>query len=222
VLLADDHPAYRAGIRALTELIDGIEICGEAGGTAEALRELRKLMPDMLIADISLYHGNGLQLVERARREFPELRILVCSMYSESVHGERAILAGANGYICKQSATDELLDAIRSVASGGVHVSNALHRKLVDGNACATPTAANHPETALSQRELEVFTLIGNGYTTKEIARELSLSTKTIDTHRDHLKKKLHITDNNRLIRRAVEWVLEASERVPMSPAAVK
>jgi DNA-binding NarL/FixJ family response regulator len=220
VLLADDHPAYRAGIRALTELIDGIEICGEAGGSAEALQRLRRLVPDMLIADISLYHGNGLQLVERAHHEYPELRILVCSMYSESVYGERAMIAGANGYVCKQSSTDELLDAIRRVASGGVYVSDALYRKLLDGNARADPAAANHPESALSQRKLEVFTLMGNGYTTKEIASELSLSTKTVDTHRDHLKKKLHMTDNNRLIRRAVEWVLEASERLPPSPSA--
>jgi DNA-binding NarL/FixJ family response regulator len=211
LLIADDHPAFRAGVKALVAEVDSIEICGEAASEPEALQALRALEPDVLIADISLKGSNGLRLVERARGEMPELKILVCSMYAESAYGDRAILAGANGYVSKQEPAETLLEAIHQVASGDVHISASLYRKLLDRATSRLGNSVNHPEVSLSAREMEVFTLMGNGLSTKEIAQELCVSTKTVDTHREHLKQKLRVPDNNRLIRRAVEWVLEAS-----------
>jgi DNA-binding NarL/FixJ family response regulator len=207
LLIVDDHPTFRAGVAALVEHIDAVEICAEAENTPEAMEKLASCAPDMMIADINLRKGSGLTLIERARKEAPALKILVVSMYEENVYGKRAILAGADGYYCKQDTAEALIAAISAVSAGDLYISTALGKSLLSRHSQGKD-AQSHPEAALSVRELEIFTLFGEGYSTKEIASRLSLSPKTVDTHRDHLKKKIGIPNNNRLLRRAVEWVI--------------
>lgn len=208
LLVVDDHPTFRAGVAALVEHIDTVGICAEAENTPEAMEKLASCAPDMMIVDINLRKGSGLTLIERARKEFPALKILVASMYDENIYGERAILAGADGYYCKQDTADALIKAIETVRAGELHISTALGKRLLARRSRVQEDAQNHPEAVLSPRELEIFTLLGEGYSTKEIAARLSLSPKTVDTHRDHLKKKIGIPNNNRLLRHAVEWVI--------------
>lgn len=162
----------------------------------------------MMIVDLNLKDGSGLKLIKRAKKSYPALKILVASMYDESLYGERAINAGAMGYVCKQDDPDTLVDAINLVSIGQRYISSNLARKLLENDTSAKNPCANEPADILSDRELQVFSLIGSGLSTKEIAAQLHLSTKTIDTHRDHLKRKIGVTDNVRLVHRATEWVM--------------
>jgi DNA-binding NarL/FixJ family response regulator len=208
VLLVDDHPTFREGLRSLISHIDGFRICGEAGGEPEAMGLLTTHSPDMMVVDLNLKEGSGLKLIKRARRANPSLNILVASMYEESIYGERAINAGANGYICKADPPELLLEAITQVSHGKPFYSRRLASRLTDGNRAADANDSTNPEDALSDRELQVFGLIGSGLSTREIADKLHLSPKTVDSHREHIKRKVGISDNVRLVHRAVEWVL--------------
>lgn len=206
--MVDDHPTFCAGIRSLIEQVDELTVCAEAPDTATAMQLLAADLPDLMLVDINLKQSSGFVLTERARQEYPTLRILVTSMYDESLYGERAINAGANGYINKQEDPEKLIKAMRLVSEGDMFVSRALANRMLERRSTARAIDSNHPETILSERELEIFTLIGSGYSTKEIAVRLSLSPKTVDTHRDHVKKKIGARDNVRLVHRAVEWVI--------------
>lgn len=208
VLIVDDHPTFREGLRSLISHIDGFEVCAEADGESTAMRLLERQSPDLMIADLNLKDGSGLKLVNRARQAYPHLRILVASMYEESVYGERAISNGANGYVCKQDDPDQLAMAIGRVSQGQMFVSKELANRMLVHKLSGGDANAGDLTALLSDRELQVFELIGNGYSTKEIAARLHLSSKTVDTHRDHVKRKMKIDDNVRLVHRAVEWVL--------------
>lgn len=208
ILLVDDHPTFRAGLRSLIGHLEGLQVCAEADDENSAIHVLETEAPDMMIADLNLGGDSGLRLIQRAKQAYPNLHILVASMYEESIYGERAINAGADGYICKQDDPDNLAKAIELVCRGETFISSRLANRILEHKLSGAVMGTDEPGKILSERELQIFSLIGNGYSTKEIAAKLHISPKTVDAHRDHVKHKLGISDNTRLIHRAVEWVL--------------
>ncbi len=208
VLLVDDHPTFREGLKSMIKHIDGMVVSAEADSERAAMQELENNPPDMMIVDLNLGKDSGLRLIQRARHANPELRILVASMYEESMFGERAIIAGANGYICKHDEPESVMRAIETILRGECYISRGLVNRLVERN--QSSSVSRHVELldTLTEREMQVFSLIGNGFSTKEIATKLHISPKTVDAHRDHVKRKIGVSDSTRLVHRAVEWVL--------------
>ena len=209
LLLVDDHPLVRFGLTRLIEDEPDLEICGETGRISEALELARSMLPDLVVIDLSLADGNGLDLVKRLRAHYDDIRILVCSMHDESLFAQRSITAGARGYINKQEATTHIIDAIRHVLSGKVWLSQQMTERLLQGMV----EGQSEPKVAtidkLSDRELEVFALIGRGMGPTQIAEQLHLSVKTIETHREKIKKKLNLRSGSELSRWAIQWTLD-------------
>ncbi len=207
ILIVDDHPIFRQGLAALLNDEQDLEVCGEASDYADALRFIESLRPDFSIIDISLLSSNGLHLIKRIRADNNNIKILVASMHDENRYAERSIRTGANGYINKQEPAENIIEAIRAVLSGKVYLSEAIAERILKRHLQGAEQYSDIPEEVLTDRELEVFSLIGQGHSTKIIADLLSLSSKTIDTHRENIKRKLDVKDNSALIRQAVEWV---------------
>jgi len=186
-----------------------LEVCGEAADMAEALKLLAECPPDVAVVDISLKSGSGLDLIKRMKDRYPEVRSLVWSMHNESLYAPRALQAGALGYISKDQATVRIVDAIRRVLEGKVWLSEVMSENLlqraVGGNQAPVPLS---PINVLSDRELEVFCLIGEGFKTAEIAARMHLSIKTVETYRDRIRVKLAVANGTELARVATEWVL--------------
>jgi DNA-binding NarL/FixJ family response regulator len=209
ILIIDDHPLVRSGLRALIEGEADLSVCCEAASMSEALEELTKITPDFAIIDLSLPDGNGLDLIKRILARHPEVPILVSSMYDESLFAERALRAGAKGYINKQEAGERVIEAIRSILRGNSYLSQRMMERMLQSKAALRQKQSPPAIEQLSNRELEVFEFIGNGLGTREIARRLKLSIKTIETHRANIKKKLGLDSSGELTRRAVQWTLE-------------
>lgn len=209
VLIVDDHPLVRAGIAALIGGEPDLEVCGEAGTFGEALELARGTGPDLAILDLSLAEGSGLELVKRLKRGEHDIRILVCSLHDESLFAQRALNAGAMGYINKQEATSNVIQAIRRVLSGKIYLSKRMTERLLQGFAGGELVGAMPPIRSLTDRELEVFSLIGRGLSTSRIAEQLHLSVKTVEAHREKIKKKLNLDSGSELMRYAVQWTLE-------------
>jgi DNA-binding NarL/FixJ family response regulator len=213
ILLVDDHPMLRRGV---AELINGeaiYEVCGEVGTLADAYAAVNKLKPEMVIIDISLDGNNGVELMKELTYRWPNLPLLAFSMHDEQIYAERALRAGAKGYVMKQHPPEALLEAIKSVLKGKVYLSpqmsDRLLGKLVGAGTSDKPVQS--PIEKLSDRELEVLQLIGKGQTTAQIADKLCLSVKTIETYREHLKQKLSLKSGPELVRYAIEWSLSQS-----------
>ncbi len=210
VLIVDDHPAVREALALRIGRQADLEVCGEAGDVGEALALVADTEPDLAVVDISLKTGNGIDLIKRIRARNERVRILVWSMHSESLYAERALRAGALGYIDKDQATEQIVEAIRRVLQGKVYLSDALAERLLQRAVGAGRQEAAHSAIdTLSDRELEVFRLIGRGVKTVEIAERLHLSVKTIETYRDRIRQKLGVDDGTRLAHQATQWVLE-------------
>jgi DNA-binding NarL/FixJ family response regulator len=207
VLLVDDHPFMRAGLAQLIERQPDLAICGEAGNPAEALRLLPKARPDLVLSDLTMPGRSGLEFVKDLLATEPSLSILVVSMHDEAVYAERALRAGARGYIMKEAGGEALLGAIRQVLGGKVYVSPQMSARILEGLSSRRPRGSSSPIEKLSDREFEVFQLIGEGRSTRDIAAQLHLSAKTVDVHRSHIKEKLELKDATSLIRHAVRWV---------------
>jgi len=210
VLIVDDHPAVREALAIRISQRRDLVVCGEAEDLTEALRLVIQEKPDVAIIDIALKKSNGIDLIKRIKDRDQHVRMLVWSMYSESVYAERALQAGALGYITKEQATERIVEAISRVLAGKVYLSPAMTDKLLQravGEASAQLNRA--PIDALSDRELEVFRLIGKGVKTQKIAGELHLSVKTVETYRDRIRAKLELSDGTALARHATQWVLE-------------
>jgi len=211
VRLGEDHPIVRHGLRAMIDDEKDLSVCGEAATIAEAMPLLRKLRPDVAVIDIALGGGdNGLDLIKQAHDDRPDLPLLALSMHDEAVYGERAIRAGAKGYIMKKEAMDKLLTAIHRVLAGEVYVSDTLAARLV--NKLLHPASAKESEPgvqSLSEREFQVFRLIADGIGPSEIAQRLSLSVKTVETHREHIKEKLGLKSGAELTRYSLQWAME-------------
>ena len=210
ILIVDDHPVVRAGLRQLITDEPDFKVCGEAANMHEAVRMVKETTPDLTIVDLSLPDGSGLGLIRRMHTLAPAVRVLVASMHDESVYAERALRAGAMGYINKQEAAENVINAIRRILAGKLYLSPQMTDQLVMQRIAGTAqNPDNSPLSSLSDREVEVFELIGHGLSTAQIAKKLSLSVKTIETHRAHIKKKLNLQSANELTIRAVQWALE-------------
>ena len=204
VLVVDDHPIIRHGVCQTLGLEPDLQVVAEASSATEALDVLRTFSADLAVIDVSLNGTNGIELIKQIRNEHPRLPILVLSMHDESLYALRAVRAGAGGYILKREAPDLLLTAVRKVLGGEVYLSPALERSA---RPAEEPAPAANPIDALSDRELEVLDLVGQGHHTRDIAQRLDLSSKTIETHRLNMKDKLGLKTAPELIRYAVNWV---------------
>jgi DNA-binding NarL/FixJ family response regulator len=205
VFLVDDHPMLRQGLKELLDSM-GLQCCGEADDEPTALQEIPRRSPDLVIVDISLKKGDGLELIKKLKAQGCEAPALVSSMHDEKIYAERALHAGARGYISKDAPTETLIKAIKRVLDGGIYLSEAMSQRALQRVVDGDPELSQSPIDLLSDRELEVLELIGKGLATREIAERLGLSVKTIDTYRENLKTKLNLSTANELIRYAVIW----------------
>ncbi len=206
-LVVDDHPVFRQGLVALIRTEKRYEVCGEAGSTAEALATLERQVPDIALVDISLVGQSGLELVRALKRAHPRMLVLIISMHDEVVYAERALKAGARGYVMKQEVASVILDAIKTVLSGKIYVSAVMRDRLLETVFSRRDETEVPSVDRLSDRELEVLGLIGQGYGAAEIATMLHLSVKTVNAYRDHIKEKLQIDSSGVLRRFAVQWI---------------
>lgn len=207
ILIVDDHALVREGLALRLSAQADLKVCGEAATEEEGFQQFQEVNPDLVLLDISLKSGNGIDLLKRIRARKSDARILVISGFQESLYAERALRAGALGYLSKQESNDKVLEAIRAVMAGNRYCSPEISQRLVS-HALGTADDKS-PIDSLTDRELEVFRLIGQGLATGEIATHLFLSTHTIDSHRENLKRKLNLKTAGELTRTAVEWVLQ-------------
>jgi DNA-binding NarL/FixJ family response regulator len=210
ILIVDDHSMVREGLRLRISAFPDLEVCGEATTEDEAIELVNKTNPCLVIVDISLKSGHGIELIKRIKAISPKIKMLVSSGFQESLYAERALRAGALGYLNKQDSGEKVIDAIRTVLRGEHYVSAAITQRLVS-QALGNRSESSDPIDLLTDRELEVFRMIGNGKTSGAIAEELLLSTHTIDTHRENIKRKLGIKNAAELSRHAVQFLLENS-----------
>jgi DNA-binding NarL/FixJ family response regulator len=209
ILVVDDHPLVRSGLQRLIEREHGLGVCCEAGSVEEALKCLDSIRPDLAIIDISLPDGNGFDLMRRIHARSKDTLFLVSSMHDETLLAERALRAGAMGYINKAEAAENVISAIRHILDGKIWLTERMHERLARTSRDATTEPGQTPAECLSNRELEVFDLIGRGLGTTEIASTLHLSVKTIETHRANIKSKLNLGSGGELNRRAMQWSIE-------------
>jgi DNA-binding NarL/FixJ family response regulator len=206
ILLVDDHPIVREGLTEMINHEDDLTVCGTAEEMNQALDQIEKLKPDLVVLDISLKGSNGIEVLKNIKVRYPKLLVLVLSMHDETLYALRALRAGAAGYIMKQEPAERVVSAIRQVLTGEISLSENMEKKmmkqLVGGRAARTGS----PLEDLSDRELEVFRLIGKGYSTRQIAEELHLSIKTIESHRAHIKEKLNLKNAMELVQHAIQW----------------
>ncbi len=208
VLLVDDHPLVRRGLADLIAGEPDLEVCGQASDVTEALQVVEHGNPDLVVIDLTLKAGHGIDLIEKLRARSEQVKMLVSSMHDEMLFAERVLRAGAMGYVTKQESPETLLGAIRQVLRGEVYLSARMTSRLLHRVAAGAPPQESQLQI-LSNRELEVFEMIGQGLTTLQIARRLELSPKTIETHREKIKQKLNLKNSAELSRRAVQWVLD-------------
>lgn len=213
VYLVDDHPIVRQGLIKLIEQESELEVCGEAGSVAEALDEIPGKGPDVILVDISLEDSNGLELIKTIDDLGLQIPTLVLSMHDESLYAEHALKAGASGYVMKQAAATTLIQAIGKVLDGEIYVSKTMSSQMLKMAFRNRGEKQRSGTDALSLRELEVFDLIGRGNSTREIAEQLNLSVKTIETYRAHIKDKLQLRSGTELMQRAIHWVENESHR---------
>jgi DNA-binding NarL/FixJ family response regulator len=220
VFLVEDHPIVRHGIRMLLGSQPDLEVCGEAGESGQALQMIAEARPDLTLLDVSIEGRNGIELIKEIKSLGVCEKTLVSSMHDELLYAERALRAGAMGYVQKSEGTERLLEAVRHVLAGRIYISPRVSSRLFRislGNGHDTP--ATDPLSLLSDRELAVFELIGQGLTVRQIAQQLSLSRKTIETYREHLREKLGLVNSHQLFREAVLWVHQQGDGVPPPPA---
>lgn len=206
VYMVDDHPAIREAIRDTIESTIDIEICGESSTSDEAFRDIEEVQPDVAIVDISLKDAHGLDLVQNVRAQYPDVRMVVFSMYDENVYAERAIRAGASGYLMKSEPTKNIVEAIRSAHEGEVYLSRKMSSRILNKVAMGRSSEPSFAIDELTDREMAVFQMLGQGYSVQEIQDRLSLSRKTIETYRRRAKEKLGFDTVSELLQYAVQW----------------
>ncbi|MBB5341340.1 response regulator [Tunturiibacter gelidoferens] len=209
VFVVDDHPLLRQGLALLINQQRDLEVCGEAEEAQAAMQAISQKKPDIMIVDISLNGPDGLDLLKNIRASHPDLPILILSMHDEAIYAERALRARANGYIMKQEATEKVLIAVRRILGGEVYLSDRMANKMLQQYIGGSPAALHSRISTLSDRELEVFCLIGEGRGTREIAEELHLSIKTVETYQAHIKEKLRLHSGRELIQHAIQWKID-------------
>ncbi len=204
ILLVDDHPILRHGMTTMINAEEDLLVCGEADGVQTATKAIEDFKPDLALIDLAIRDGDGLELIKAVRTKFPRLLTLVLSMYDEEVYAERALRAGARGYIMKAEAAKSVVNAIRAVLRGDVYVSEQMAAKLATRKDGETGRAAGGVDR-LTDRELQVLRCIGRGMSVREIADELFISGKTVEAHREHIKQKLNLVSSGELLRYAIE-----------------
>src|SRR5271163_3416182 len=205
VFIVDDHPLLRQGLALLVNRERDLIVCGEAEEAQTAMKEIALKKPDILIADISLNGPDGLDLLKSLRALYPDLPVLILSMHDESIYAERALRARANGYIMKQEATEKVLIAVRRILSGEIYLSERMANKLLHQYISGSAVDLRSRLSTLSDRELEVFRLIGEGRSTRQIAEKLHLSVKTVETYQAHIKDKLSLHSGRELVQHAIQ-----------------
>jgi DNA-binding NarL/FixJ family response regulator len=206
VLVVDDHPLLRQGLALLINQQQDMQVCGEAEEAHAAMQAVTQCRPDIIILDISLNGPDGLELLKSIRASDPDLPVLILSMHDEAIYAERALRARANGYIMKQEATEKVLVAVRRILNGELYLSDRMSNKMLQHYIGGAPSMIQSRISSLSDRELEVFRLIGEGRATREIAEELHLSIKTVETYQAHIKEKLALRSGRELIQHAIQW----------------
>lgn len=213
IFLVDDHPMMRDGMGRLIDSEPGLMCCGGAKSAEEAVSEIPRCKPDLVITDITLPQRSGLELIKDITTMFPEIAVFVYSMHDENFYAERALRAGARGYLMKEAGSEKMLEAIRQVLAGEVAVSASMASKILKSFSAPPARGSSSPVQALTDREFDVFQLIGLGKSTKEIAAQLHLSHKTVAVHRGHIKEKLGLTSSSELVHQAIRWAENASPR---------
>jgi len=206
ILIVDDHPLTRRGMAQLISQEEDLSVCGEAGDADKALAIIGTLKPNLVLIDVTLPGKPGLELIKELRAMHPEVLLLVVSMHDESLYAERALRAGARGYLMKNEGGDKLIEAIRHVLSGKVYLSESLSDQILDLFSTGRPRRNKTPMGSLTDREFEVFQFIGQGLTTREMSAQLHMSAKTVETHRLHIRAKLGLKSGPELIKYAVRW----------------
>jgi DNA-binding NarL/FixJ family response regulator len=208
VFVVDDHPIVRQGLTLLINQESDLAVCGEAEEMHSALSAILTVRPDILIVDISLNGPDGLELLKNIRINSPRLPVLILSMHDESIYAERALRAGANGYIMKQEATEKVLVALRRILNGEIYVSEKIANSMLQHYVRGATPSEHSSVSELTDRELEVFRLIGEGHGTRQIAEALHLSVKTVESYQAHIKEKLSLRSARELVQHAIEWTV--------------
>jgi DNA-binding NarL/FixJ family response regulator len=208
IMIVDDHPALCEGLGHRIAAQPDLTVCGQAADVDEALAKIEELHPELVIVDIALKNSDGLELIKSVDKRYKHVRMLVHSMYEEAIYADRCLHAGAMGYLNKEADPNEVIKAIREIRDGRVYVSAAMTREIVSRTVKGGEPRAD-PMDTLTDRQLEIFRLLGEGYDSHQLAERLSISVHTVDTHRDNIKRKLKIDSASELNRRAVLWVAE-------------
>src|ERR1700690_1743059 len=208
ILVVDDHPIVRQGLALLINQEADLLVCGEAEEAMGAMHVLASSKPDILIVDISLNGPDGIDLLKNVRNAYPTLPVLILSMHDESIYAERALRAGANGYIMKQEATEKVLVALRRILAGEIYVSDRVGNHMLQHYIRGASPLPQSSVAELTDRELEVFRLIGEGHGTRQIAEELHLSVKTVESYQAHIKEKLSLRSARELVQHAIQWTV--------------
>ncbi len=209
VLLVDDHPILRQGIKQVLENAGDLKVINEASSADEAISCINKEKPDIAVIDIQLEgSANGIDLVKSIKERFPGVLTLVLSMHDESIYAERAIRSGARGYIMKEVAPKNIIEAVRTVLSGELYISESQSKKIIDKLVHGSLDTEGISIDNLSNREFEIFQLIGNGFSTKEIAQKLNLSIYTVESHKRNIRTKMNLTDSADVTKHAIQWVI--------------
>ncbi|MBL7188993.1 MAG: response regulator transcription factor [Phycisphaerae bacterium] len=207
VFIVDDHPVVRDGLITLIEHEQDLKVCGDADDAAEAIKSVSSLKPDVVIVDIGLKSSDGIELTKSIKMQHPRLPVVVFSIHDESVYAERALRAGASAYLMKEVISENVITAVRAVLRGEIYVSDQIAKKFLGNAFQGKSDAGTDPVSKLSNREFEIFRLIGAGYKASQIADRMHLSVKTIETYRARIKEKLNISDASKLLRYAIKWV---------------
>lgn len=208
ILIVDDHPMIREGLSLRISTQKDLQVCGQAASEAEAMQLVQETQPDLVLIDLSLKDSSGIELIKQIKSRYPAVNMLVFSGFHESLYAERALRAGALGYLNKQEPDEKVIEAIHTVLHGKRYVSSEIAQKLID-HALGAADPGKSPIESLTDRELEILHMIGEGLTSSVIADRLFLSTHTIDSHRENIKRKLSVKNSGELVRTAVQWVLE-------------
>lgn len=209
IYLVDDHALIRRGLVTLIDAENDMEVCGQAEDAASALNQIMKILPDLIIVDISLKGNSGLELIKNIKAFNSKIQILVLSMHHESIYALRVLKAGARAYVMKQDVVTKVLDAIRRIRNGQLYVSDEVANQMLNRLVSGETAEDSSPVASLSDRELEIVNLIGHGMLTREIASQLHVSIKTVETHRAHIKDKLNLRNATQLVQFCVRWVEE-------------
>jgi DNA-binding NarL/FixJ family response regulator len=212
VFIVDDHPIVRDGLIKIINHEKDLEVCGEADEPQEALKSISQRRPDVIIIDITLKNSDGIELTKSLKARYPTLPVIVLSMHDELIYAERALRAGASGYLMKEVVSDKITVAIRTVLTGEIYVSNKMAKRMLRKHARGKADTMSTPMDSLSDRELEIFRLLGQGYKPSKIAQSMHLSVKTIESYRARIKEKLHLADADELLRHAIQWVSGTNE----------